>query len=207
MSNSSYERGKAFEAEVEALLQPLAVRFPSRVKVLAQVEIPLNDGGAKTVDFTVDYRLASSNHQVALECQDRAKWSTGVLDKILVIRNHSPRNRFWLIYREPHFLTKRGRKRLDKHGILHFSLPQFREHVAAMKLDLLAAEVLESLRAKLDVRGLLSPPARLQAYAKQAAELLAALELDLLKAEIFKLTYKPPSDQSMSASPPPFSRW
>lgn len=203
MSSVSYDKGKVFEAEVERLLRPLESRYPKRVKVAAQVEIPLNDGRSKSVDFTVDYRLASSNHQVAVECQDRESWSTRILDKILVIRNHSSRNRFWFVYREAAFLTVKARRLLDKHGVLHFSLEQLSQHIAAVEADVFAAEIVDSLRSTLPAGGKGCPPERFRAHVAEVAKLVSAFEVDFMRREFAKLKYEAPSDQAMLASPPP----
>lgn len=215
MSSVSFDKGKAFETEVGKLLKPLESRYPNRVKVATQVEVPLNDGRNKTLDFTIDYRLASSNHKVAVECQDRESWSTRILDKILVIRNNSPRNRFWFVYREAAFLTDKARKLLDKHGILHFSLGQLRQHIAAIEDDVLAAEMLESLRGMLPGGGKLCPPERLREHVAKVAKLVgwseedfwqrafAKLKYETQLDEVAKLKYEAPSDQAMLSSPPP----
>jgi hypothetical protein len=141
-------KGKDFERDVERLLQAIETDYPLRVKVVPQMRIKLHDSRVKVVDFALDYTLASSRHQVALECQDRDSWSTEILDKILAIRNYSNRNRFWFVYRDELFLTSEAKALLDKHGVLHFSLSELDVHLQAVRFDLHAAEMAKFMMEK-----------------------------------------------------------
>jgi|GEM_PF-5038071 len=140
-------KGKDFEYIVETLLREVAARFPSRVTVVRQALVRLNDGRAKYVDFAFTYTLASSRHQIAIECQDRKTWSTEIIDKILAIRNHSYRNRFWFVYHEDTFLTDEAKSLLDKHGIIHFPLSALRTHLDAVAEDVRAVKLASILRS------------------------------------------------------------
>lgn len=143
-------KGKSFEAQVSILLQTVAQVFPSRVTLTPQAEVKLNDSRKKVIDFAFDYRSLSSNHQIAIECQDRASWSSEIVDKILAIRNHSFRNRFWFVYNDPEFLTRETKKLLKSHGIIFFSFLELENHLAFVALDLWGAEQVERALANVE---------------------------------------------------------
>lgn len=140
MTSYSLTKGKSFENEIKQLLIELQNTHPNRVKIIPQEELSLRDGRTKLIDFGLNYRTLSAQHMVAIECQDRDSWSSEIIDKILSIRSHTYRNRFWFVYRDDRFLSEDVKKLFDSHGILHFSLRELRFHVQLIKDDLAAAE-------------------------------------------------------------------
>lgn len=193
-------KGEAFETEVETLLKPLEARYPNRVRIEAQAEIKLSDGQAPKVDFTLDYRLASSNHQIALECQDRARFKNDILQKISMIRTHSRRNRFWFIYRRAGLLTRKASRLLDEHGVLHFSLEELREHLGALERDLIAADIVEGVT---DLIALSGPRLSAEDLRTRLIQAVGDAKLEKLKSDLRLGKYEPRSDPSMTATPPP----
>jgi len=176
-SSPGFTRGKAFERSVQELLQGLRESFPSRVEVTPQKRIDLLDGRFKVIDFEFEYTLASSRHQIAVECQDRESWSTEIIDKILAIRNHSYRNRFWFVYLDDSFLSEEAKGLLKKHGILYFSLSRLRAHLDAVRRDLSAVDNAERRR-----------------LSKKSADLFPKSRK---KNDPFSPDYEPPADPSM----------
>jgi hypothetical protein len=140
MRLGSLFRGKAFEEQILSLLEDLRQDYPARVTIASQARLALNDGRTKIIDFTLDYTLASSKHQIAIECQDRRSWSSEIIDKISAIRNNSCRNRFWFVYRDDDFLSPEAIQQFDSHGILHFSLSELKVHLIAVRQDLFGAD-------------------------------------------------------------------
>lgn len=154
---TSYYRGKDFERLVQDLLWRVQARFPSRVKVNPQVRLKLFDGRIKVIDFAFEYQLASSRNQIAVECQDRESWSTEIIDKILAIRNHSYRNRFWFVYHDDSFLSGEAKDLFKRHGILCFSLSTLQAHLAAVSRDLSAVEEAQRRQPPFDYEGTIDP--------------------------------------------------
>lgn len=184
MGLGSLFRGRAFEERVKGLLEELQRDYPDRVEVASQVRLLLNDGRIKVIDLTLDYTLASSKHQIAIECQDRRAWSSEILDKILAIRNNSFRNRFWFVYRDEGFLSGGALHQCDSHGILHFSLSQLVLHLVAVRQDLLGADMAAQAWAESPY----NPTNRSAALRRLASDM--ANDQDLRE-------YKPPSDPAM----------
>ncbi len=185
----TFFKGKDFEIAVESLLRDMERCHSTRVRVTPQARLQLNDGRIKYIDFAFDYVLASSDHQVAIECQDRKAWSTEIVDKILTMRNLSYRNRFWFVYRDDDFLSPEGRGVLEKHGIMHFSLSVFRAHLEAVRRDLSAADILDEIQRTRFIGGKFVIDSDAEARLKRLEEFDAEQQR----------RYKPPSDSAMVA--------
>ena len=142
--NTNMNRGKRFESDVEECLRSVASRYPSRSSIVCQAQTHLNDGRTKIIDFAIRYRTSASNHEIGIECQDRERWDSLIVDKILAIRSNSRHNRFWYVFRDESFLTSEAIALLDSHGIMHFSLEQLRKHLGAIENELRAAELIDS---------------------------------------------------------------
>lgn len=140
---TSISRGKRFEYEVEEYIRSVVNKFPSRSSIVCQAQTHLNDGRTKIIDFTLHYRTSASSHEIAIECQDRERWDSEIVDKILAIRLNSYHNRFWFVFRDDSFLSVEAIALLDSHGIMHFSLEQLRNHLGAIENELAAAELLQ----------------------------------------------------------------
>lgn len=151
MDKTPSQKGKEFEAEVGRNLRELADQFPTLVTIKSQERVRLRDGRIRIIDFSIDYTLGGTLNRIAIECQDRQAWTTGIIDKILTIRTQSYRNRFWYIYYGPDFLTDQAKAVFKEHGIMAFSLDELKAHLRELRFSLQGALAAEALRSREDL--------------------------------------------------------
>ena len=138
---TSNTRGTEFEEKIEKHLRAIENSFQNRVEIIVHETILLGDGRKKIIDFSFNYNtIFNFITKLLLSVRIRKLWHSEILDKILTIRNHSSRNRFWFIYNSKDFLTPDAKKIMDNHGIMYFSYDEFQQHIEFIKEELTASE-------------------------------------------------------------------
>jgi hypothetical protein len=135
------DKGYAFEDEVEAALRNLESEFPERVKVTPQKQFS-NASRPHSADFELQYRLGGLTQQHLIECQNRARSSQEIADKIYSVRGTSEINRDILVYKDGGYLSRKVEKRLKEMGVLYFDMDHFEfEFLAQLGADLALNEL------------------------------------------------------------------
>jgi len=152
LSIISFFKGRRFEVDIRQRLRKIQREYQELVCVTPQEEVKLRDGRSKYIDFAFSYKTLASEHMIAIECQHRSHWSSEILDKILTVRSHSFRNRFWFVYKSDGFLSRDTALLLDSHGIMHFSSRVFDGFLNNIRSELEATQLVIRLREASELR-------------------------------------------------------
>jgi hypothetical protein len=132
----SINKGQNFELVIQAVLNTLTKRHKKFVTVEYHPEISLDSGRVIIPDFDLHVNLIFEEARYLIECQDRNKYSLGIVDKISRVKAQSNRNRF--IFVAGSDLPKAVNKALKKDGVITMRLDEFVDYIIRMD-EVLAA--------------------------------------------------------------------
>lgn len=136
MTEIGEDKGRAFEARIQAVLQALAHKHVATVFLSQHPAVVLQNEEIVHPDFHLIVELPYERSHYFIECQDRNKFSKYILHKIQHVRAKQALKTFIFVY--PTDIPAEVSRAMQVEGVMLFPVKDFEEFIAGIDASLAA---------------------------------------------------------------------